>query len=81
VTSIADQHGPFLRVDEAARVLRISRTSTYALASQWLSTGGVDGLPAVRIGRSIRIPTAAIERLAEPDTAPSREPLGLAGGR
>jgi excisionase family DNA binding protein len=64
VTSIADRHGPFLRVEEAARVLRISRTSAYALARLWLESGGTDGLPAVRIGRSIRIPAIALDRLA-----------------
>jgi excisionase family DNA binding protein len=64
VTSIADQHGPFLRVEEAARVLRISRTSAYAQARRWLDSGGTDGLPAVRIGRSVRIPAVALDRLA-----------------
>ena len=68
---LADEFGPFLRVEEAAELLRISRTSAYALANRWLAAGGPEGLPAVRIGRSIRIPTAAIERLAslpEPPT-------------
>ena len=64
MSSITDQHGPFLRVEEAARVLRISRTSAYALARLWLDSGGTDGLPAVRIGRSVRIPAAALDRLA-----------------
>jgi hypothetical protein len=77
MASLVDQHGPFLRVEEAAELLRISRTSAYALANRWLDTDGVDGLPAVRIGRSIRIPTAAIERFAEPDTSPSSPPLRL----
>jgi excisionase family DNA binding protein len=70
---------PFLRVEEAARLLRISRTSAYALANRWLDTGGAEGLPALRFGRSIRIPTAAIERIAFPDTAPSSTPLRLLG--
>jgi hypothetical protein len=35
------------------------------------SADGLDGLPAVQIGRSIRIPTVALERLAEPDPTPS----------
>jgi len=41
-----------------------SRTSAYALARLWLDSGGTDGLPAVRIGRSIRIPAIALDRLA-----------------
>ena len=75
---LVDQHGPFLRVEEAAQLLRISRTSAYALANRWLDTDGADGLPAPRFGRSIRIPTAAIERLADPDSAPSSKTLRLA---
>ena len=71
MASLVDQYGPFLRVEEAARLLRISRTSAYVLANRWLDTDGVDGLPAVRIGRSIRIPTVAVERLADPDGTPS----------
>lgn len=59
-----DRFGPFLRVEGAAQLLPSSRTSAYALANQWLATGGLEGLPAVRVGRSIRIPTTAIERLA-----------------
>jgi len=64
MASLVDQHGPFLRVEEAARLLRISRTSAYVLARRWLDTDGAEGMPAVRIGRSIRIPTAALEQLA-----------------
>jgi excisionase family DNA binding protein len=77
MASLVDQHGPFLRVEEAARLLRISRTSAYALANRWLDTEGVDGLPAIRIGRSIRIPTVTIERLAELDAALPPQPLRL----
>jgi excisionase family DNA binding protein len=62
--NLADHYGPFMRVEEAARMLRISRTSAYALASQWIDSDGVQGLPAVRIGRSVRIPTAVLEQLA-----------------
>lgn len=76
MASLVEQHGPFLRVEEAARLLRISRTSAYALANRWLATGA-DGLPAVRIGRSIRVPTVALERLAQPEPAPSSAPLRL----
>lgn len=43
-----------LRVEEAARRLSIGRTKTYELM-----TAGE--LPVVRIGRAVRIPTAAVE--------------------
>ncbi len=52
-----------LTVDEAARILRIGRNSAYALARQWLATNGREGLPAVRLGRNVRIPRPALERL------------------
>ena len=57
----------FLRVEEAARELRIGRTAAYELARRWLVTGGREGLPAVRLGRSIRIPAVALDRLADPE--------------
>ena len=53
---------PFLTVQEAANRLRISRTAAYGLARRWLETDGTEGIPAVRIGRSIRVPAAAVEQ-------------------
>ena len=47
-------------------MLRISRTVAYALARRRIETDGREGLPAVRIGRSVRIPRAALERMADP---------------
>jgi excisionase family DNA binding protein len=66
------ENGPFLRVEEAARVLRISRTSAYALTRRFLDTDGREGLAAVRVGRSVRVPVAALEQMA--NVAPPREP-------
>ena len=80
MASIADTHGPFLRVEEAAQLLRISRTSAYTLAAQWLNTNGADGLPAVRIGRSIRIPAVALDRLADPGAVGSDDAVALRVG-
>jgi excisionase family DNA binding protein len=57
--------GPtFLRVREAAVILGISASAAYELVNTWLATDGQTGLPAVRLGRTIRIPRAAIDRLA-----------------
>ncbi len=49
---------------EAAVVLGISSSAAYELAHAWLATEGRTGLPAVRLGRRILIPRAAIDRLA-----------------
>jgi excisionase family DNA binding protein len=47
-----------LRVDEAAHMLRIPRSRLY----QMLSRGDV---PAVRLGRSLRVPADALKRWVE----------------
>lgn len=60
-----DQFPMFLRVEEAARILQIARSSAYEQVNMWLATGGRAGLPAVRLGRCLRVPRTAIERLLE----------------
>jgi Helix-turn-helix domain len=54
----------FLTIEEAAAVLRIGRTSAYLLAQQWRHSGGRSGLPVQRLGRLLRVPRSAIERMA-----------------
>ena len=58
------EFGLFVTVPEVARRLQISRTAAYQLARRWLESDGAEGIPAVRIGRSIRVPAAAFERWA-----------------
>lgn len=75
-----------LAVEEAAEVLRIGRTLAYALAKRYEATGGVEGLPVIRLGGCLRVPRWALLELAlngrtvalgEPDAAvsPSRRLL------
>ena len=52
-----------LTVEEAARVLRIGRGAAYELARVWRATSGREGLPVVQLGRTLRVPRAALERL------------------
>jgi len=66
VVSIAETYGPFVRMEHAAWLLCTSRRSAYALANRWLATGGAGGLPAVRVGRWIRILAVALDCLADP---------------
>jgi hypothetical protein len=63
----------FLRVEEAAGILGISRSAAYEQANVWLATGGRIGLPVVRLGRSLRVPWAAIERLLAVGSGPAEE--------
>ncbi len=63
----------FLRVDEAARILRIGRSAAYEQANRWIATNGQCGLPAVKVGRMIRIPAAVLEAWAM--TGSDAEPI------
>ena len=58
---------PFVGVEQAAAVLGISRTSAYSLARRWERTNGNEGLPVVRLGRTLRVPAAALARMADID--------------
>lgn len=63
---MSDEH-LLLRVSEAATVLRISRNKAYELVRQ-----GV--LPAVHLGKNIRIPRQALERwIVDQSTPPAGE--------
>jgi excisionase family DNA binding protein len=54
-----------LTVEEAAAVLRIGRGAAYELTRQYRTTNGREGLPVVSLGRSLRVPRAALRRLLE----------------
>ena len=59
-----------LTVMEAAAVARISRTTAYELAHQFLATNGKAGMPAKRVGGQIRIPRDRFEEwIGTPITA------------
>ena len=51
-------------VEEAAEVLRIGRTLAYALARRYEDTGGLEGLPVIRLGNCLRVPRWALLELA-----------------
>ena len=61
----------FVRVEDAAQLLGISRSFAYDMANLWIKTGGTDGLPAVRLGRRLLIQRAALERWANADRGTS----------
>lgn len=67
-----------LTVEEAAAVLRIGRGCAYELARQWRKTAGQEGLPVIMLGRHLRVPRAALERLlaGEPQPVAHLRPVG-----
>lgn len=56
-----------LSVEEAAGFLRIGRTAAYELARRFEATNGREGLPVVRLGRTLRVPRAGLLKLLEPE--------------
>lgn len=54
-----------LTVEEAAAVLRIGRGAAYELARVFRATDGREGLPVISLGRTLRVPRAALRRLLE----------------
>ena len=71
-TPSLDELPEVLTIEEAAKVLRIGRGAAYALARRYLDSGGREGLPVVRLGRSRRVPRAGLLRLLEVGIEPGR---------
>ncbi|MBA2304708.1 MAG: helix-turn-helix domain-containing protein [Acidobacteria bacterium] len=57
-----DELPEMLRVEEAASVLRIGRSAAYDAVTQFEVTGGRQGIPCIRIGRTFRVPRRALLR-------------------
>jgi hypothetical protein len=71
-TLLLDERPELLTIAEAAALLRISRTTAYAEAKRFERTG--EGLPVIRVGRSLRAPRERLRSLIEGDQtwAPQR---------
>ncbi len=65
---------PTISVEEAGRILGLSRPSAYAAANQYLETG--HGIPALRFGHRLRVPTAQLLDLIGIDPRPEAEAGG-----
>ena len=63
-----------LTIDEAAAVLRIGRNAAYAAARLWRLSGGTEGLPCIEIGRTLRVPAAALRALLQPTVTAQDRP-------
>jgi len=49
-----------LTVEEVARLFRLGRSTAYERVNIYLDTAGVAGIPAIRVGSSIRAPRWAL---------------------
>ena len=56
---------PFLRIEQAQELTQLGRSQLYEQTKRWRASGGKEGIPVVRFGRCLRIPPAALLRLAE----------------
>jgi hypothetical protein len=52
-----------LTVAEAMRVLRIGRSKVYEMTAQYLASGGIDGLPVLKLNGALRVPRFALVEL------------------
>jgi hypothetical protein len=62
-TSTPNEAPDFLTLEEAAAILRIGRSKAYEQARLFEATGGAEGIPVVRCGRSFRVPRCALEAM------------------
>lgn len=79
---------PFLlTVEEAARVLRVGRSLAYDQTTLYFKSGGVQGIPVIRLGGVLRVPKAALHelmttgrivQLLEPTTERTEQPVNPA---
>lgn len=56
---------PFLRMDQAQELTQLGRSQMYEQTRRWRESGGKEGIPVVSFGRCLRVPTAALLRLAD----------------
>ncbi len=79
--SAVSESSEFLTVREVMALLRLGRTTVYAQARLYEATGGEEGIPCRRFGRSFRFPAVEVRQYAglPPKTpTPAPRPAGVA---
>ena len=59
------QRTEYLTVPEVMAYLRLGRTTVYSQARLFLATGGAEGIPCRRFGRSLRFPLDELAAFAD----------------
>ncbi|MGI8702317.1 MAG: hypothetical protein ACR2JU_14160 [Nocardioidaceae bacterium] len=67
-----DELPPFLRIEQVQELTQLGRSQVYELTRLWRDTDGAEGIPVVPFGRALRVPTAALLRMALIDPPPSK---------
>lgn len=67
-----DELPPFLRIEQVQELTQLGRSQVYELTRLWRDTDGAEGIPVVPFGRSLRVPTAALLRMALIEPPPSK---------
>jgi hypothetical protein len=62
-TSMPRTAPDLLTLEEAAAILRIGRSKAYEQARRFEASGGAEGIPVVRCGKSFRVPRCALEAM------------------
>lgn len=70
----------FLTVREVMALLRLGRTTVYAQARLYLATGGAEGIPCRRFGRSLRFPAGELASFADDSWRHQRGPARVSVG-
>ncbi len=55
---------PSFELEQAQELTQLGRSQLYEQTRRWRETGGKEGIPVVEFGRCLRIPTAALLRMA-----------------
>jgi hypothetical protein len=67
-----DELPPFLRIEQVQELTQLGRSQVYELTRLWRDTDGTEGIPVVPFSRALRVPTAALLRMALIDPPPSK---------
>lgn len=66
MTPLPSDLPPFLTIEEAARLLRIGRTTAYLQARLYRESGGRTGLPNICVGRRKLVPLHGLLHMLGP---------------